>query len=173
MAGAAWAAMYSVEVDADARGVGGGGGVLGGRRRAASARCGSSREVVVVVFSSFSSRSHSPRSKSAVEVRGRSPRYQTWVSDQKTWVSNLSIRVHYGLLSHTCPRHMSRGGMCNPGSRSQPTGATRTCKDPLRSPSRRMRKGPPRSLRTSSGSRWGMCSPGSRSLATLDIRMSS
>ena len=49
----------------------------GGRRRAASARCGSSREVVVVVFSSFSSRSHSPRSKSAVEVRGRSPRYQT------------------------------------------------------------------------------------------------
>ena len=50
-AGAAWAAMYSVEVDADARGVGGG-GVLGGRRRAASARCGSSREVVVVAFSS-------------------------------------------------------------------------------------------------------------------------
>ena len=75
-AGAAWAAMYSVEVDADARGVGGGGGVRGrtspggvravreqprGRRRRVLVvliSFSSRRSHLVVVFSSSSSRSH-------------------------------------------------------------------------------------------------------------------
>ena len=57
-AGAAWAAMYSVEVDADARGVGGGGGVRGrtspGGVRAVREQPRGRRRRVLVVLISFS-----------------------------------------------------------------------------------------------------------------------